>query len=111
MDNRKNDKYYAEKTIENIDVITKYIKGKSYDEFLADSELMDAIMFRLVQMIENVKRISDDFKEANPQMPWGDIVGFRNGIVHEYGETDYITVYETITKDILELKEVLKTVR
>ena len=65
-------------------------------------------MFRLVQLIENIKNISSEFKSKYPQIPWGDIIGFRNGIVHEYGKTDYVTVYETITSDILELKAVLE---
>lgn len=61
-------------------------------------------------MVENIKNISSDFKVRHPEIPWGDIAGFRNSIVHDYGKTDYLTVYETITKDIDELKEVLKTI-
>lgn len=110
MDNKKNDKYYAKKAIEQISAINKYINGKSYEVFLLDDELIDAVMFRLVQMVESIKNISTNFKENNPQIPWGDIIGFRNGIVHEYGKTDYITVYEIATKDINNLKEVLETI-
>ena len=108
MDNKKNDRYYAEKAMESIQIIGKYIGDKTYDEFMADNELIDAIMFRLVQLIENVKNLSPQFKESNPQIPWRDIIGFRNGIVHEYGETDYVTVYETITNDLPELEIVLR---
>lgn len=110
MDNRKDDIYYAEKAIEQIDIISKYMGSQSYEQFISDDQLIDAVMFRLVQMIENVKNISSNFKENHPQIPWGDIMGFRNGIVHEYGETDYLTVYETITKDIYDLKEVLEAI-
>lgn len=110
MDNHKNDKYYAEKAIESIDIIDKYINGISYEQFVSDAELNDAIMFRLVQLIENIKNISVEFKSHNPQIPWGDIIGFRNGIVHEYGRTDYVTVYETIIKDTHDLKNVLETI-
>ena len=110
MDNRKNNKYYAQKAIEQTDAIDKYISNKNYDEFVSDEELIDAVMFRLIQMVENIKNISSDFKARHPEIPWGDIAGFRNGIVHDYGKTDYLTVYETITNDIDELKEVLKTI-
>ena len=110
MDNKKDDKYYAQKAIENISTIQRYISGKSYEEFLSDEELIDAVMFRLIQTIENIKNIGAAFKENNPQIPWGDIIGFRNGIVHEYGRTDFLTVYETITNDIGPLKEALQTI-
>ena len=109
MDNKKNDKYYAEKAIEQIDIIAKYISGKSYEQFVIDDELIDAIMFRLIQMVEYVKNISSEFKNDNPQIPWGDIMGFRNGIVHEYGKTDYSTVYEIVSRDIYQLKELFET--
>ena len=110
MDNVKNDKYYATKAIDNIKAINKYINDKSYEEFVSDDELIDAVMFRLIQLIENIKNISPEFKTDNPQIPWGDIMGFRNGIVHEYGKTNYVTVYETITQDLLELKNVLEII-
>lgn len=104
MDNVKNDKYYFKKAINDIDAIEAYFNNKTYDEFMMDSMLIDAIMFRLIQLIENIKKISLDFKENHPNIEWGNIMGFRNGIVHEYGETDYTIVYEVVSKDLLELK-------
>ena len=41
---------------------------------------------------------------------WGQIIGFRNGIVHDYGKTDYSIVYEIVSKDIYELKENLESI-
>ena len=67
-------------------------------------------MFRLVQMIENIKNISLEFKNDNPQIPWGKIMGFRNGIVHEYGKTDYTIVYEVVTNNLSQLKDILKKI-
>ena len=46
-------------------------------------------------------------KNNNPQIPWGKIMGFRNGIVHEYGKTDYTIVYEVATKNLFPLRDVL----
>ena len=61
-------------------------------------------MFRFIQLIENIKKISADFKEEHKNISWGDMLGFRNGIVHEYEETDYVVVYETATQNLDELK-------
>lgn len=71
MDNNKNDKYYAGKIIENIETIQRYIGGVSYEQFIKDDELMDAVMFRFIQLIENINKISKDFKEKNDHIPWG----------------------------------------
>ena len=111
MVNLKNDLYFAKKANEQIGVIEKYIDNISYQEFVGDIELLDAIMFRIIQLIENVKNISEQFKSKHPNIPWGKIIGFRNGIVHEYGETNYEIVYQTITNDLSPLKEVLLLVK
>ena len=110
MDNIKNDKYYAQMIVDNINAIQKYMGEKTYDEFLNDEQLIDAVMFRLIQLIENIKNISTEFKEKNNHIPWGKIMGFRNGIVHEYGETDYTIVYETVTEDLNELKILFESI-
>ena len=60
-------------------------------------------MFRLVQMVENITHISKEYKDSHKNIKWGQIVGFRNGIVHDYGKTDYSIVYEIVSKDIYEL--------
>ena len=108
MDNKKNDSYYFSKIIEDINTIKKYLNNASCEQFLSDSQLVDAIMFRLVQLIENTKNISTEFKNEHSEIKWGDIIGFRNGIVHEYGKTDYTTVYDVITKDLDVLKELFE---
>ena len=110
MDNKKDDLYYAEAAIEQIDIIRDYIGNMSYEEFVNDMKSVDAVMFRLVQMVENVKNISPEFKEKNPYIPWGKIIGFRNGIVHDYQKTDYSIVYEVAVENLLPLKNVLENI-
>lgn len=107
MDNIKSDKYYIEKVKENIDVIIGYTANKSYDEFVSDDFLIDATMFRLIQMIENLNQISDEYRQEHSKIAWKQIIGFRNKIVHDYGKTDYSVVYEIISSDIYQLKEEL----
>ena len=98
-----------EKALSDIEVIISYTKNKTYEEIMSDGLLVDGIMFRLIQLIKNIKNISEEFKASHPEIPWGDIMGFRNGIVHEYGKTDYSTVYEIVSRDIYQLKELFET--
>lgn len=107
MDNNKNDIYYIKKVIENIDIIITYTKGINYNDFVKNELLIDAIMFRLIQMVEQITHISQTFKEEHKNVAWGQILGFRNGIVHNYGKTDYSIVYEIISNDIYKLKDAM----
>ena len=58
-------------------------------------------------MVENIKNISNEYKHIHSNILRGQIIGFRNGIVHDYGKTDYKIVYEIINSDIYELRDVL----
>lgn len=110
MDSQKNDVYYAAKCLENIAAINRYMDNKTYNDFISDDLLIDAVMFRLIQLVENIKKISESFKSKNTSIHWGDIIGFRNGIVHEYGKTDYTIVYEIVAQNLDELKKILELI-
>ena len=107
MDNIKSDKYYVKLILDDIEKILKYTNKVTYEEFILDDQLIDAILFRLIQMTENIKKLTKSFKENHNEVNWNDIVGFRNRIVHEYGKTDYTIVYEVISNDIVQLKKLL----
>lgn len=110
MSNKKDNNYYINKIIENIDAIIRYTKNKSEDELLCDNILLDAIMFRLVQLAENINNLSYEFRNKYSTIPRGEIIGFRNGIVHDYGKTNYSIVIEIIYKDVYILKEQIEQI-
>lgn len=105
----KDDVFYMEKALAEIEIIISYTQGLSYKQFMSDGRNVDATIFRLEQMVEQIKHLSLEFQQDHSHIPWGDIIGFRNGLVHEYGKTDYTTVYEVIHKDIFELKELFES--
>ena len=108
MDNIKSDLYFKRLIVNDIEKIIQYSQGKEYEEFIQDEELVDAVLFRLIQISENIKKLSIEFRDSNKNIPWNDIVGFRNKIVHDYGKTDYSIVFEVVFNDIPLLKEALK---
>lgn len=104
----KSDAAYMEKALTEIELIRQFTNELTYEQFVDDIGTMYATMFALQQLVEHIKNLSAEFKENHNEIPWTEIVGFRNRIVHEYGKTDYTTVYETITKDIYQLKELFE---
>jgi len=90
--------------IDKIDKIELYCKGKSYETFSSDSQLVEACVFNLSQMGELVNRLDDDFTENHTSIPWHQIRGLRNGIIHDYEGVNLMLVREIIDTDIEELK-------
>lgn len=108
MNNIKDDRYYLLKIKNDILAIDDYVKGLSMEEFLTRIQVIDSCMFRLIQISENIKSLSDEFKiNHNPKL-WFKIVGFRNRIVHDYGSTDYSIVAEIVFKRLSELKQIIE---
>ncbi|MGI6501215.1 MAG: DUF86 domain-containing protein [Anaerostipes sp.] len=69
--------------------------------------LLDSMLFRMIQISENAKRLSDDYKQNRENVPWNALYGLRNRIVHDYGNVDINIVYETLKHDIPELLDLL----
>lgn len=106
MDNIRNDRYYLEKIISDLDFIIEQTKGKTQNEIEENILLIDSIMFRLIQIAENNSRLSDEFKSKHTEISWMAIMRMSNKIVHNYG-ANMTMVYDTVTRRIPEMYEKL----
>ena len=108
MDNLKYDAYYIEKIKKDLMFIDRNMLGVTKPEFEENEVLQDSMMFRLIQISENARKLSDEYRNEKSDIPWGDIFGLRNKIVHDYGHVDLKIVYETLVYDIPDVLEMLK---
>ncbi len=108
MDNVKYDGYYLEKMKSDLLFIDRNMMGITKTEFAENEILQDSMMFRLIQISENARKLSEEFRAKQSSIPWGDIFGLRNKIVHDYGRVDLEIVYETLLYDIPDVYELLK---
>ena len=107
MDNTKNDHYYLEKIKTDIGFIVAHMKDVDLQELNENEVLLDSMMFRMIQISENAKKLTAEYKEVKSNLPWDELSGLRNRIVHDYGNVDLDIVYETLKYDIPELLEQL----
>ncbi len=85
MVERKNkpDSYYLEKIRIDMEFICIHMQQLSYSQFTNDEVLCDSMMFRLIQISENAKKISETYRATHLEIPWNEISGLRNRIVHD----------------------------
>ena len=98
MDNLKNDTYYIQKIIQDLNFIVLHMKDICIEELNENEVLLDSMLFRMIQLSENAKKLSDEYKMKNSNVPWNAIYGLRNRIVHDYGNVDLNVVFETLKK-------------
>ena len=109
MDNIKDDRYYIEKIIKDTEFIIDHMQGITLESFTKDEVLNNCICFKLIQISENAGKVSDTLKARVSNIPWRNITGLRNRIVHAYGDTDMHILYDTVTRDMEPLVEILSS--
>ena len=95
------------KMIESIEKIRSYVQGCSFEEFSNNDMLIDACVFNLSQLGEIANKIDKEFEEAQSQIPWRQIYGLRNRIIHDYDGINLTLIWEIIADDLPKLLEEL----
>lgn len=103
MQNKKDDSYFLSKIKADIQFIVIHMDRVEKQELYDNELLLDSMMFRMIQISENARKLSESFRSANRGIPWEAMTGLRNRIVHDYGNVDLEIVYETLKYDIPEL--------
>lgn len=99
---------FIEDILVSIELIEKRIDGVTYQQFADDIDLQDMIIRRFEIIGEAVKHIPEDFKSKYSMIPWKEIAGTRDILIHEYFGVNLERIWRTIKEDILPFKEQLK---
>ncbi|MGD1901811.1 MAG: DUF86 domain-containing protein [Geitlerinemataceae cyanobacterium] len=97
-----------------IDIVTaaecaqRYADGFSRAELADNDEKLSAILYQIVIIGEATKRLSAEFRQQHPEIPWREIAGMRNVIVHEYDQLDLDVIFDVIENKLPELIALLR---
>lgn len=90
--------------------ILDFTSGMDEEMFANDLKTQAAVLYEISVLGEAMRRISPEFQQQYPQIPYGKVVGMRNKLVHDYDGINIKLVWSVIQTDIPELIVDLKTI-
>jgi len=107
----KSDLAYIDHILDCIRKINKFSKGLTVNEFRNNELVQDAVIRNIEIIGEASKKITSETKKNYPDIPWKEISGMRDKLIHDYLGVDVDVVWETIKKDIPALRKQILSIK
>jgi uncharacterized protein with HEPN domain len=87
--------------------VASFIAGYSESDF-AESDLLRSAVARKIEIIgEATRRVSEKFRSAHPEIPWRQMAGMRDRLIHGYGDVDWSKVWTVAAQELPPLEATL----
>ena len=81
------------------------MERETAESFRLSDEAIDAMTYRLSMIGEHGKRLPDDLKRRHPEVPWREMTGLRNIVVHGYDNVSPAIIWETATGSLQAIRD------
>jgi uncharacterized protein with HEPN domain len=96
---------YLRHILDAINVVEEYLQGVNEAQFNQTRLLQDGVIRQIEIVGEAVRHISKDIRRTYPEIPWQDVAGMRDKLIHDYFGVDIEKVWLTAQEDLLMCKE------
>jgi uncharacterized protein with HEPN domain len=95
---------FLQDILEAIGAVERFLSGASFEEFAQNEEKIFAVEKAMEIIGEAVKNLPNSLRSQYPEIPWKNISGMRDKLVHEYWSTDVNILWRTAQQRVPELK-------
>jgi uncharacterized protein with HEPN domain len=101
---------YLVDILEAARLLQKFVEGVNQDTFENDLMRQAAVMRQLEIMGEAARRLSEETRQELSEIPWHQIIGMRNRLIHVYDDVDLAIVWDTVQNDLPPLMSQLEKI-
>ena len=94
-----------------IQKIGRYTSQIDHEAFLSDELVIDGVARNLEIIGEATRQLPEEFRRSHAEVPWSEIAGLRNRIVHDYFGLDLEIIWEIIQHDLPQLENKIRVLR
>ncbi len=91
---------YLQDILDSISRIENYVEDMTYEDFMDDQKTVDAVARNIEIIGEATKNVPEDIRETYPDLPWREMAGMRDKMIHGYFEIMHGILWETIKHDL-----------
>ena len=96
--------------LDAMDKVAQFIRGMAYEQFAQDDRTTFAVVRALEIIGEAAKRVPQPVRESHSEVPWREMAGIRDRLIHEYSSVDLIVVWKTATEDLPNLEPIIRRI-
>ncbi|TET89646.1 MAG: DUF86 domain-containing protein [Methanomassiliicoccales archaeon] len=99
---------YLQDILDSISRIENYVAEMTYEDFAGDQKTVDAVVRNIEIIGEATKNIPEEIRSMHPDLPWREMAGMRDKMIHGYFEIVHGILWETIKHDLSLIKPGIK---
>lgn len=104
----KRDDLYLRHIIKAIEKIGQFTKSVTFDDFAKNELLQSAVIHQFMIIGEAANKVSREYRDAHPLLPWREMISMRNKLIHDYFHVNMDDVWKSICSDLPDLLKTLQ---